>query len=469
MFWPLLLGVLLGLPLRLTAARAALPLYWPLLLLPSGLPPKRGRLGWTLRALGVALVLLRLPGAPAQGEVDVAGRWDAAVDLRGERVEGRLRARPELPLRLLLDVDGRLPADGARWRGRGLLLPTAGGEAELRVREWTASRRESPAARASRAAGPGVRGRLARRLTRGFPAREAPLARALLLGERRGLPASTWRRFRDAGLAHVLALSGLHAGLFLLLARRLIGVLPGGGAAGAERVLLLALPLLLLLWGGSASVLRALAMAAYVLVWRRRGGRPRAREALALAALVEFMRRPATLLSPGFQLSYLATLALIAWARRVAPPQAFWPRLRWSLAQGLLASLLCTAAGLPVLIGGGEASFGRLALLGPLWNLAAGPLCALSLGLGWLALPFAALPGVDAIAAAPGALALRLLAALAFTAGGPLAVCLHGRVASPWVWIAWSLGFRTLLAGGRRRWPALLMGLPLLVLLVGGA
>ncbi|MCB1163473.1 hypothetical protein KDL67_12385, partial [bacterium] len=115
MFWPLLLGVLLGLPLRLTAARAALPLYWPLLLLPSGLPPKRRRLGWTLRALGVALVLLRLPGAPAQGEVDVAGRWDAAVDLRGERVEGRLRARPELPLRLLLDVDGRLPADGARW------------------------------------------------------------------------------------------------------------------------------------------------------------------------------------------------------------------------------------------------------------------------------------------------------------------------------------------------------------------
>jgi len=251
--------------------------------------------------------------------------------------------------------------------------------------------------------------------------------------------------------------------IFLLLLR--LGLAPAlgpGGAFRAEALLLALLPLLYLVWGDAAPVLRALLMAGYLLGCRRCGGRPEGREALALAALSEFLLRPAVLLTPGVQLSYLATFALIAGLPPAPLPQARWPRLRRQLALAFGASLLCSAAVLPVLL----LCFRHLPLLGPLWNLAAGLLCAPALGLGWLALPFAALPGASG-AAWPAVQALRALAARAALAGGPLALVLRPAAPPAWSWLAWSLGLWGLAAGRRGASSALLLAAPILSLLPG--
>lgn len=459
MLWPLLLGVLAGLPLRLPAAAALLPWFAPLLVLPAGPRAAGRRLRWLLRGLGVVLVLLRLPALPAPGErVSVEGRWALTEMQSGRAFAGRLRGQPALLLRGLGD---ELPAPGAHLRADGLALRRADGTRELRLLRWEAERCESPATRASRLAGPSRRDRWVVALTRHFPRGQAPLARAFLLGSRRGLPRELNAAFRDAGLAHILAVSGQHVAIFLLLLR--LGLAPLLGAAGAfraETLLLCLLPLLALVWGDTPPVLRALLMAGYLLVWRRRGGRPQATEALAFAALCEFLLRPAALMTPGFLLSYLATLALIAGLSGGAPPQASLARWRWQALAGLRASLLCSAAVLPVLL----LQFQQLPLLGPLWNLPAELLCAPALGLGWLALPLAGVPGGPFLAQ-PAALALRLLAGVAELGGATLKLVLHPAPPPPCVWLAWSLGLHRLLAGRRGASVALLLATPALAAL----
>jgi len=420
-----------------------------------GLRSGRGRLAAVAAAGGLVIMLLRLPALPVAGRVcDLSGRWDETRARRGRVFTGSLAGRPRLRLRGLGDA---LPAPGAGFAGRALILPGRDrNEREARLVAWSSGAVESPARLAGRRGRPDWRHRLALRLTRPWPARLRPLARALLLGVRRGLPAGTRRRFRDAGLAHLLALSGLHVGIFLVLWQRLLAC-SRLGMAGAETLLLALLPALPLLLGDGPSVLRAVTMAAYVLGMRRLGGRPLPREALAAAACLELVARPGSIMSPAFALSYLATLVLVARFPTGAPRRRHWARQLW---RGVDVSLHCSLATLPVAL----TVFGRLPLLGPLWNLAAGPLCALALVTGWLALPMALLPGA-AIWTAPAALALRLLADLADLAGGPLALTVTGLAVPVAAWLSWSLGLRLLLAGSARaaRAAAPLMAAPLLL------
>ncbi|MBN2171560.1 MAG: ComEC/Rec2 family competence protein [Candidatus Krumholzibacteriota bacterium] len=421
------------------------------------LPSGRGRLAAAVVASGLVLMLLRLPALPGAGRVcDVAGRWEETRARRGRAFTGGLAGRPRLRLRGLGDAS---PAPGSAFYGRALVLPGRGrNEREARLLEWCADAVESPARRAGRLGRPAWRHRLALRLTRPWPASLQPLARALLLGVRRGLPADTRRRFRDAGLAHLLALSGLHVGLFLLLWHRLLAA-SRLGAAGAERLLLALLPALPLLLGDGPSILRAVSMAAYVLGLRLLGGRPLPFEALSAAACLELLARPGSLLHPAFALSYLATFVLVArFSAGTARRAGVW----WNFWRGVDVSFHCSLATLPVAL----AVFGRLPLLGPLWNLAAGPLCALALMLGWLSLPLALLPGAT-LWTAPAALALRLLAGLADLAGGPLALTAAGLAVPVAGWLPWSLGLRFLVLGRPRaaRLAPLLMVSPLLVAL----
>ncbi len=442
-------GVLAALPLGMPAAARLLLPFLPLLLPSLAVGNRRQRLMIVLFwSLGFLVGAIRLPQPPPPGQVfRIEGAWQETRRREGLRFEGMLGGRPGLTLRGL----GRtLPAPGSRFEASGRRL----GFSEFRIESWSALPIESEATRVSRRARLDGRDAFARRLTRHFPADRAPLARALLLGSRRGMPWDIRRGFRNAGLAHLLALSGLHVGLFLLLLRR--GLALGGLGSGLEWGILFLLPALPLLWGSSPSVIRALIMAAYLLLWRRRGGRPRAREAMSAAALLEFLFRPESLLGASFQLSYLATLALIS--LRMPPlPQARWPRLLRVVKASLHASLVCTVAGLPVLM----TLFGRLALLGPLWNLPAGLLCAPALALGWLALPAAFTPGSE-LFAAPAALLLGGLASLADLAGGRLALVAEGGPPPVWLWLPWSLGLRRLIQRGK---PALAVSLMLIPLL----
>lgn len=137
---------------------------------------------------------------------------------------------------------------------------------------------------------------------------DAALPKALLLGIRDALPEDTRRAFSDAGIAHILAVSGLHVALLtealMLPLRRLLG---RKGRLGALAAFLAAYCALL---NFSAPVVRA-SLLMLMAEGRRLARRaPDPLTALSAAFLLILIFRPLDLFSAGFQLSFAAALGI---------------------------------------------------------------------------------------------------------------------------------------------------------------
>ena len=252
--------------------------------------------------------------------------------------------------------------------------------------------------------------RLRKNLTRGLSSRAAALARALVLGEREALGAYT-EAFRRAGLAHLLALSGLHIGI---IAAALLVALFWLGPWRYPLAFLLIVAYLFLV-GPMPSLVRAVLMAGAAFLtlflgWGRAGVGP----ALATALALHLTLAPYALFDLGFRLSYLAVAGL--WL--ILGP------LRPGLLTGaLLATPAAQAATLPLVLD----AFGYLPLLSPLANLLALPLVAWVVVYG-LARAFLPLPAAGL--ELPAALLLDL--AQLFAKGPKL---LWGEISPPGFWL----------------------------------
>ena len=171
-------------------------------------------------------------------------------------------------------------------------------------------------------------------------AREGAVLRAMLLGERHLVPQTVRSGLGQAGLSHLLAISGLHVGFLVLLLDRLTRWLR---LAGRPSFLLRAV--VLLLYGGLAgftpSVGRAVLMALLYLGARQLGRRSDLLNSLAAAAWVLLLLQPVQLFSIGFQLSFAGVMGIALISPRLRPHLAFLP----GPAAGMAALTLGAQAG----------------------------------------------------------------------------------------------------------------------------
>jgi competence protein ComEC len=250
-------------------------------------------------------------------------------------------------------------------------------------------------------------------LARVLPEPEAGLAAGILIGLRDRVDRDLAAAFTTAGVSHVVAISGWN----IAIVAAAIGAIAGRlGRRRRSVVTILAIVGYVAFAGASASVVRAALMAGVVLLARETGRAGRAAAALGWAAALLLIADPKLIRDAGFQLSSLATAGLIAWATPLTDriESAGRGRLpRW-LAESLGVSLAAQAATLPIVL----VSFGRLALLAPLVNLAVVPLVAPAMAVGLVALAGGALvlggaPAmVGAVLATPAWVILRVLDAL---------------------------------------------------------
>ncbi len=147
------------------------------------------------------------------------------------------------------------------------------------------------------------------------------IAVTLLTGDEQAIPAAERQNFIAAGLAHILAVAGLHVGIVMglvffctrwLLTRnvRLALHLPSKSIAAA--LSLLGGAAYAALTGAHLPILRALAMASLVTLGVFAGRRAFSLRGLALAALALLLASPEVILSTSFQMSFSAVAALIA-------------------------------------------------------------------------------------------------------------------------------------------------------------
>ena len=141
----------------------------------------------------------------------------------------------------------------------------------------------------------------------------APLAKALLLGDRSGLGRDVVSAFRRSGASHILALSGLHLGIVYSLILALWA--PFGGLRSAKRIRSLAsiglCGFYTVMTGAGPSVVRAFIFIVFNEAATLSGRERSARKILSGALMLQLALSPGAITSAGFQLSYLAVAGII--------------------------------------------------------------------------------------------------------------------------------------------------------------
>ena len=166
-----------------------------------------------------------------------------------------------------------------------------------------------------------LRDRISERLTEVLPGPTGAVAAALIVGERAGLDEATQAAFRDSGLAHLLAISGLHMGLVagtLFAGVRLaLCLIPGVALRRPVKKIAACMALLgsvayLVLAGAPVPTQRAFLMTAVVLSAILVDREAVSLRLVALAAFTVLAIRPDVLTGASFQLSFAAVMALVA-------------------------------------------------------------------------------------------------------------------------------------------------------------
>jgi competence protein ComEC len=221
------------------------------------------------------------------------------------------------------------------------------------------------------------------------------VAAALMTGDRSGIEERTNEMMRASNLYHIISISGLHMSMlagFIYASLRLL--LAGGLALGlplpqaihkaAATGALLAAAGYLWLSGGGVATERAFVMVAVMLGAILCDRRAISLRTVALAATIILIYNPETLASPGFQMSFAATIALILsfgpW-QRVSPHIPPWLR---PLAILVISSLVAGLATAPI----ATAHFQRMAHYGLLANLLSVPV------MGTLVMPAGIIAGI---------------------------------------------------------------------------
>ena len=381
---------------------------------------------WTLLLLmlaclcgGAAVAKLRTeavsgPIAPALAEPTVVEAWVMDVDSPGERgariIVAPVRIRgvtpAATPLRLRATVRGEPPAPGEAVRLFGILNPPPApaspgaydfgrnaffqgmGGTLFALGQTRPTVLPEPPWRVRMAMKVNAaRYALAQRIVARLGERTGGIAAAMTTGHETWIGREDLDAMRDSGLAHILSISGLHMAIV------------GGFVFFGVRLGVAASPWLALRVSGKkvAAVAGLIAVGTYLVV---SGAPPPAERsaitasiaffailldrqavtmhALAVAAFAVLLLQPEAIVTPGVQMSFAATAALVAlaeiWPRRIREISAPWPivaaqRLGSWLLIACIASLVAGMATGPFAM----QHFNRTAVYGLIANLGTAP------------------------------------------------------------------------------------------------
>lgn len=167
----------------------------------------------------------------------------------------------------------------------------------------------------------------------------------VLLGDRTYLTEDTRQLFADAGLSHMLALSGMHVSIITGI---LLWILFPFNLIGLYRWrYLLAVPALwgyAMITGLNPSTVRAALMATILITALLMERRNSPWNALLLATFIILLFNPASLYDIGLQLSFICVAALIFFVRPLNPVSQRKRPYLYKFASALLVTLTATAA-----------------------------------------------------------------------------------------------------------------------------
>lgn len=309
-------------------------------------------------------------GRPIKVRLNLAGQNDLPALRPG--AQARLRARLMPPARPMLP--GGYDFARAAWFGGIAATGTVLGRVEI-----IQSAPGSPSLASTQAA-------LAAHIRANLPGSEGSIAAALASGDRGAIAKRDEEAMRDAGLTHLLSISGLHVSALVaaiyLVVMRMFGLWPwlalrvrlplvaaGAGALGGVAYTLLT--------GAEVPTVRSCIGAVLVLAALALGREALSMRMVAVAAFLVLLVWPEALVGPSFQMSFAAVIAIVALhgsepVRRFLEPrdEAWWQRVLRHLTMLLVTGIVIEFALMPI----GLFHFHRAGVYGALANVIAIPL-----------------------------------------------------------------------------------------------
>lgn len=172
-----------------------------------------------------------------------------------------------------------------------------------------------------------------------LPGFDAGILKAVIVGDRSGIGQRAREVFANTGTAHILAISGLHMGIILMIFLLVLGFFPLSQNVKFVMAIVL-LGVYLPIAGGRVSVLRSGIMSALFLYSFILERRLCSLNALGVAGLIILMINPLDLYTIGFQLSFSAVASLIVFygdAQNIC--RKLFHRFHGVITQALSASL----------------------------------------------------------------------------------------------------------------------------------
>ncbi len=175
-----------------------------------------------------------------------------------------------------------------------------------------------------------------------FKADELDIIKALLLGQRRDISKEIYSSYTKAGAVHILAVSGLHIGIILILLNSFFKPLEYLRHGRTIKITVV----VILLWGFaivaglSASVVRAVTMFSIIAIAMHLKRPTNIYNTLAISMFLLLLVKPMFLFDVGFQLSYLAVFAIVTiqpmlygiWQPKFKVVDFFWKILSVTIA-----------------------------------------------------------------------------------------------------------------------------------------
>lgn len=214
----------------------------------------------------------------------------------------------------------------------------------------------------------------------------AAVIKALTIGDKASITREVFSQYKTSGLAHVLAISGMHMGMIALLVFFLIRVLlaPLGTGQYDLRKPAAVVSLILtlgyfLISGQSISCVRAFIMTVLILTAVLFNRRPISLRLWAFALLIVVSIMPEAVITPGFLMSFAAVMGIVAFYESNKEALAQWfregnlfLRIGKYLLGIIITDLVASLMTLPFSI----YYFHQISVYTSLGNLLAGPLIA---------------------------------------------------------------------------------------------
>ena len=261
-----------------------------------------------------------------------------------------------------------------------------------------------------------------------FPERTAPIAKAMTVAVTGEISPDTRQRFVASGLAHLLAISGLHVGFvsgmayfilsacFFLVLYRVWPILLESGVHRKSAALftLIVVALYVLAAGTRISALRAGIMVSVYFISAAMGREKELLNALAISAIIVLLMNPAALFGPSFLLSYIAVTAIIfllAWGGdleedpfKLIANKTWFTRASDFVEGTIKISIVVALATAPIVLW----FFNKVYMGGVAANVLAVPMAAVAIPFTFLGAFFSAVihPALGELAAIPAVLAM---------------------------------------------------------------